>query len=142
MYHNSLTSMLTKVILMAYYPTFPHALHTTIMYTSKSFFVIAATIVTMSFNVASAQTAATTDSIVKRKPSLVITVGGGFAQYLSHVYAPASLEGSVTKTSPVATFRAMWHPGYLLNLGIETGYTNFYSYDVNNNNVPGKARLS
>jgi hypothetical protein len=36
----------------------------------------------------------------------------------------------------------MWHPGYRLNLGLQSGFTNFYSYDVKNNNVDGKLKLS
>ena len=124
----------------AYYPTFHHVSHTIIMYTSK--LLLATILLVMTCRVSFAQSRLKTDSVAKRKQSVEITVGGGFASYLSDVAAPSTLQGNITKTSPAATIRAMWHPGFRLNLGIQSGYTNFYSYHVNNNNVEGKQKLS
>ena len=126
---------------MAFYLIFHHASHTIIMYTSKPFFLLIFIIVAMSFNRSFAQKGTETDSDVKRKQSLVITLGGGVSKYVSGISAPASLQGDITKTSSCGTIRIMWHPGYRLNLGLQSGFTNFYSYDVKNN-VDGKLKLS
>jgi hypothetical protein len=111
------------------------------MYTSKSF-LLTTMVVAMSFTMSFAQSGSKTDSVSKRKQSVVLTLGGGIANYLSHVSTPQSLQGSVTKVSPALTFRAMWHPGFRLNLGIQSGYTSFYSYRVKNNNIDGKQSLT
>jgi len=112
------------------------------MYTSKPFSLFVSMIALMSLSRSFAQTSIETDSAVKRKQSLVITLGGGVSKYVSGISAPASLQGDITKTSSCATVRIMWHPGYRLNLGLQSGFTNFYSYDVKNNNVDGKLKLS
>ena len=79
---------------------------------------------------------------VKRKKSLVVYVGGGLADYLAPIkIQPVNLQNNVTRTSATGTIRIMWHPGFRLNVGIESGYTNFYSYRVKNNGVNGKLSL-
>ena len=79
---------------------------------------------------------------VKRKKSLVVYVGGGLADYLAPIKIQAvNLQNNITRTSATGTIRIMWHPGYRLNLGIESGYTNFYSYHVKNNGISGKLSL-
>ena len=79
---------------------------------------------------------------VKRKKSLVVYVGGGLADYLAPIkIQPVNLQNNITRTSATGTIRIMWHPGFRLNLGIESGYSNFYSYRVKNNGVAGKLSL-
>ena len=59
---------------------------------------------------------------VKRKKSLVVYVGGGLADYLAPIKIQAvNLQNNITRTSATGTIRIMWHPGYRLNLGIESG---------------------
>lgn len=96
----------------------------------------------LSVNNLFAQSNVKTDTVVTRKQSFVLYVGGGLAGYTTTINPTAGiLQGDVSKISPVGTFRIMWHPGYRLRLGIETGYTNFYSYHVKNGNVSGKVSL-
>lgn len=96
----------------------------------------------LSVNNLFAQSNVKTDTVVTRKQSFVLYVGGGLAGYTTTINPTAGiLQGDVSKISPVGTFRIMWHPGYRLHLGIETGYTNFYSYHVKNGNVSGKVSL-
>lgn len=79
---------------------------------------------------------------VKRTKSLVVCVGGGLANYLSPFkIQPVNLQNNIARTSATGTIRIMWHPGFRLNLGIETGYTNFYSYHVKNNGVNGEVSV-
>jgi hypothetical protein len=35
----------------------------------------------------------------------------------------------------------MWHPGYLIRVGLETGWVPFYSYEVTNNGFKGTASV-
>lgn len=94
-------------------------------------------------NKLNAQSNVKTNSNVKRKPTLLIYTGGGLAGYTSTFNPTAGiLNGKISKISGVGTFRLMWHPGYRLRLGIETGYTNFYSYKVKNGNVSGTVNLT
>ena len=96
----------------------------------------------LSVNNLFAQSNVKTDTVVTIKQSFVLYVGGGLAGYTTTINPTAGiLQGDVSKISPVGTFRIMWHPGYRLRLGIETGYTNFYSYKVKNGNVSGKVSL-
>lgn len=112
------------------------------MYISKPIFVAVVMLAVLSVNNLFAQSNVKTDTVVTRKQSFVLYVGGGLAGYTTTINPTAGiLLGDVSKISPVGTFRIMWHPGYRLHLGIETGYTNFYSYHVKNGNVPGKVSL-
>lgn len=112
------------------------------MYISKTIFLAVVMLAVMSVNNSFAQSNVKTDTVVTRKQSFVLYVGGGLAGYTTTINPTAGiLQGDVSKISPVGTFRIMWHPGYRLRLGIETGYTNFYSYHVKNGNVSGKVSL-
>jgi len=112
------------------------------MYISKTIFVAVVMLAVMPVNNLFAQSNVKTDTVVTRKQSFVLYVGGGLAGYTTTINPTAGiLQGDVSKISPVGTFRIMWHPGYRLRLGIETGYTNFYSYHVKNGNVSGKVSL-
>jgi hypothetical protein len=75
--------------------------------------------------------------------SFVVQVGGGFGSYTTVVHIkPPALTGSINRFSPVGTVRVVWYPSYRLRMGLESGYTDFYSYKVNNNNKPGSVHLS
>lgn len=79
---------------------------------------------------------------VKRKQAFVLYAGGGAGLYVNNVpVPPAGSQYNISRTSVAGTFRLMWQPGYRLNLGVETGYTNFYSYQLRNGNKPGKVSV-
>jgi hypothetical protein len=62
--------------------------------------------------------------------TLVAYVGGGLSQYVA---APGGVPGiptDVSRTGLAGTFRLMWHPDHLLSLGLESGWTNLYSYEL------------
>ncbi len=78
-----------------------------------------------------------------RNYALVLYAGGGLSSYAANINTqPIGLQTDVKRTSLYGTIRLMWHPNYRLRLGIESGYTNFYSYSVKNGNASGKVTLS
>ncbi len=79
---------------------------------------------------------------IKRKYSFVLQLGGGYSTYTAGInIRPIGLPGSITRASASATIRLMWYPDRRLKLGVESGYTNFYSYRILNDNKPGKVIL-
>jgi hypothetical protein len=81
------------------------------------------------------------DSI--HKNALVVYLGGGGGYFASREGAPAYLHPVVQHINPVGTVRVMWHPRFLLRVGLETGLVNFYQYTLKDSvNNPGKIRLS
>lgn len=62
--------------------------------------------------------------------SLVVYAGGGWGQYIATPGAPADLPVDYVKGGVAGTVRLMWAPDHLLRLGIETGWTTMYSYDI------------
>ncbi|MES2775232.1 MAG: hypothetical protein V4722_13675 [Bacteroidota bacterium] len=91
-----------------------------------------------------AQSTVAADSTATRpRRAFVVHIGGGYSYYVAAVNVrPISLAGSIVRSSVAATFRFMWYPSYRLRLGIETGFTNFYSYRVKNGNIPGRVSLN
>lgn len=113
------------------------------MYINKKFFFAVVLFTFMAVNKSIAQSNVKISSSVKRKPTLLMYAGGGLSGYTSTINPTAGiLEDKISKISSVGTFRLMWHPGYRLRLGIETGYVNFYSYKVKNGNTSGKVNLN
>lgn len=79
---------------------------------------------------------------VRRKHSFVLHLGGGFSRYSAAINTRSiGLPGSIIRNSGAATFRFMWYPDHRLKLGFETGFMNFYSYDVKNGTTNGKLSL-
>ena len=78
----------------------------------------------------------------KRNYSLDLYVGGGVSYYAAPL-KPA-VEGVENKklVFPIGTFRLMWQPDHRLGLGIESGYVNFYSYEVKHDTVSAKIKLT
>jgi hypothetical protein len=96
-----------------------------------------------SINKSFAQSNVKADTLVKRRQSLVLQIGGGISSYVAPInIKPIELPGSIKRLSPAATVRLMWYPNYRLRVGIESGYMNFYSYSIKNGNTPGKVTLS
>ena len=84
---------------------------------------------------------AQTDSL-KGHYSLVLWTGGGISYYSSVSGIPSYLETSVQKTGPAATFRLLWRAEHRLSAGVETGWTTFYSYKLENTLIDGKLSLT
>ena len=113
------------------------------MYSGKCFFLIVAAVVLLSIDTSFAQSSVQTDSAAKTKHSLVLHLGGGFSNYIGIVrLRPTGLEGSINRTSVTGTIRLMLYPNHRLRIGLESGYTNFYSYNVKDGNTAGRVSLS
>ncbi|MDB5280783.1 MAG: hypothetical protein JWR61_5738 [Ferruginibacter sp.] len=112
------------------------------MYTSKAAFLAGFIMTSLFFNNVFAQPVVKQDSVITRTPSFILYLGGGFSSYVANINPqPESRIRNVTKTNAAGTFRLMWHPGHRLWLGIESGYTNFFSYELKSNNETGKVSL-
>ncbi|MFT3681386.1 MAG: hypothetical protein QM791_14000 [Ferruginibacter sp.] len=82
------------------------------------------------------------ERLPRRKPSFVLHLGGGMSHYTGNINIQSiGLPGSISRNSFAGTARLMWYPRYRLRLGIETGFSNFYSYNVKNGNINGKVNL-
>ena len=114
------------------------------MYASKLFFLSVTLMAVTSGKGSFAQTNVKRDSVSKRKPYIVLHIGGGISTYSApvNIRRPIDLPGSINRISGAATIRLMWYPKYRLRLGLESGFTNFYSYKIKNGNVPGKVSLN
>jgi hypothetical protein len=73
--------------------------------------------------------------------ALVAYVGGGVSFFTGDAGTPLGLKATKTIVNPVGTLRIMWQPDHLLRVGLESGWTNFYSYKVEDNNVKGKVNV-
>ncbi|MBS1599465.1 MAG: hypothetical protein JST75_14665 [Bacteroidetes bacterium] len=83
-----------------------------------------------------------TDSAKKSgEYALVLYMGGGVSFFTGDAGTPAGLKATKTLVSPIATFRIMWQPDHLLRVGLESGWTNFYSYSIEDNSVKGKVHV-
>jgi len=83
------------------------------------------------------------DTVITRKNSLVLHIGGGGSYYIAGInLRPIGLENSIQRMSAATTFRLMWYPNHRLRLGIESGYTNFYSYRVESGSQKGRVSLN
>ncbi len=79
----------------------------------------------------------------KGKYAFILYGGGGWFNYIGSIGAPGIANNtSVTRSRPTSTFRIMWHPDHRLRVGIESGYTNFYTYTVKEGNTSGKVNLT
>ncbi len=80
---------------------------------------------------------------IKGRYSFVLYTGGGWFTYAGSVgSAGTATDRAIVRTHPIGTFRIMWHPDHRLRIGLESGYTTFYSYKLRNGNIPGKVKLT
>jgi hypothetical protein len=89
-----------------------------------------------------AQTDAAKRDRSKDNKSFVLYIGGGGSYYTASINNPAGQQTNVNRVSPAASIRLMWHPQYRLRIGLESGMTTFYSYNVVNGNTKGKLKLT
>ncbi len=95
----------------------------------------------MSFNISSAQQKVKKERLPRRKPSFVLQAGGGMSYYTANInQRNVAVPGTLDKLNPAATIRLMWYPRYRLRLGLESGFTNFYRYQVKD--IDGEGKLS
>jgi hypothetical protein len=77
------------------------------------------------------------------KNALVIYIGGGYGFFASTQGAPEYLHPAVSRINQVVTVRVLWHPPFLLKVGLESGLVNFYRYSFKDTaNQSGSIRLS
>ena len=113
------------------------------MYTSKLNYIISALLAIFSCAMSIAQSAIKKNVKPPRHYSFVLYAGTGLSAYTAKINTePIGLQTNIKQTSLYETIRVMWQPNYRLRLGIETGYTNLYSYTLKNGNIPGKVSLS
>ncbi len=97
----------------------------------------------LSVSTSFAQTNVKKAPAAKRKSYFVLHLGGGYSYYIADVNIRSiGIPASIQRSSGAATARLMWYPNHRLRLGIETGFTNFYSYRVKNGNTPGRVSLN
>jgi len=109
------------------------------MYSSKLFLCV---VMLVSFNISSAQQKVKKERLPRRKPSFVLHAGGGMSYYTGSInQTNVAIPGTLNKWSPAATLRLMWYPRYRLRLGIESGFTNFYRYNVKDPDGEGNVTL-
>jgi hypothetical protein len=74
---------------------------------------------------------------------LVVYAGGGWFNYVGPIGTPALGNTlSVKRDHPIGTLRVMFQPDHRLRVGIETGYTNFYTYTQKTGGTTGKVNLN
>jgi hypothetical protein len=109
------------------------------MYSSKIFLCV---VLLVSFNITEAQQKVKKERLPRRKPSFVLHAGGGMSYYTGDInQTSVAIPGTLNKWSPAATLRLMWYPRYRLRLGIESGITNFYRYNVRDPDGEGNVTL-
>jgi hypothetical protein len=62
--------------------------------------------------------------------ALVLSGGGGLSVYVAEINPPADIPSTIRKGGLSGTLRVMWYPDHLLRVGIESGWTRFYSYTL------------
>jgi hypothetical protein len=58
--------------------------------------------------------------------ALELTLGGGYARYIM----PYDTRFGIDRSGAAASARLSWLPDHRLRVGVETGWTRFYSYDL------------
>jgi hypothetical protein len=73
--------------------------------------------------------------------SLVLYAGGGYGVYATSITPPPDVSPSIHRGGMSSTVRLMWHPDHLLRVGVESGWTQFFSYTIRGAS-PGSLSLS
>lgn len=90
---------------------------------------------------AQAQSTSNPDSAEKDTYAIVLYAGGGFSSLVSEAGVPRHLDTRLTTLGPCGTARLMWLPDHRLRLGLESGWTTFYSYDIEGPDATGRMEL-
>ncbi len=69
--------------------------------------------------------AQTLESVRGSNSDLVLTLAGGLARYVMPHEAPFEID----RNGAVFSARLLWHPDHRLCMGVESGWTRFYTYD-------------
>jgi hypothetical protein len=62
--------------------------------------------------------------------AVVVSGGGGLSFYIAEINPPADLPSNVRRGGLSGSLRVMWHPDHLLRVGVESGWTRFFSYSL------------
>jgi hypothetical protein len=66
--------------------------------------------------------------------ALVAYFGGGYSLYAAEITPPADIPSTIQRGGLSGSVRVMWHPDRLLRVGVESGWTRFFSYTLHGNN--------
>ena len=82
------------------------------------------------------------DSSKRSGYSLVLYAGGGVSQYMATI--DPNIPGVTNKSlvKPIGTLRLMWQTDHRLSLGLESGFMNWYSYEVKHDSVSAKINVT
>ncbi|MDQ3100219.1 MAG: hypothetical protein M3R08_02430, partial [Bacteroidota bacterium] len=61
---------------------------------------------------------------------MVFTLGAGASYFASEPGVPQHLDTEVKISGRAFSARLMWHPGHLIRVGLESGFTDLYSYSI------------
>lgn len=62
--------------------------------------------------------------------AIVISGGGGVSYYVADINPPADIPATLRRGGLSGSLRAMWYPDHLLRVGLESGWTRFFSYTL------------
>jgi hypothetical protein len=62
--------------------------------------------------------------------ALVVSGGGGLAFYTGEINPPSDIPSNIRRGGLSGSLRVMWHPDHLLRVGLESGWTRFFSYSL------------
>jgi hypothetical protein len=62
--------------------------------------------------------------------AVVVSGGGGLSVYVADINPPGDLPSTIRRGGVSGSLRVMWHPDHLLRVGIESGWTRFFSYTL------------
>jgi hypothetical protein len=81
------------------------------------------------------------DSTSQGKYAMVVYVGGGFSRFIGTAGKPPGISTSINRNGPVGTLRILWQTDHRLRVGVESGWTTFYSYKLNGGGDVAKVNL-
>jgi hypothetical protein len=62
--------------------------------------------------------------------AVVVTGGGGLSYFVAEINPPADIPSTIRRGGLSGTLRVMWYPDHLLRVGVESGWTRFFSYSL------------
>jgi hypothetical protein len=74
--------------------------------------------------------------------SLILYAGGGISFYTGDAGTPVGLPSTIYTVHPIGSFRVMWQPDHLLSVGLESGWTEFYSYNTDHGGTSSKTSVT
>jgi hypothetical protein len=108
------------------------------MYGNKTYLVFMCCVLTGLNSIAQG----TIDSLKRGKYSFVVYAGSGISMFSTEAGVPEDLETEIKRSGLASTVRLQWRPDHRVYVGIESGYTSFYSYTIGQNGDDGKLSVT